>query len=167
MFWLDLIGTVASVVGVIITVYALRAAQDARQAAREAQLAAESTARRRNLVEALDDISSKLQQLGHFLGQEQWIGVQIRKDEILSTCSAALKRWPDQLSEERRDDILQGTTLVESIATRSAQFSVAQPPTMTDKRRLAGTHLKASGLLNGALGEARRREERGHNSNGE
>jgi hypothetical protein len=64
MFLLTLIGTAASIVGIIITVCALRAAKGAREAARAAARAAELTARRRNLVEELDDISSKLQQLG-------------------------------------------------------------------------------------------------------
>jgi hypothetical protein len=162
MFLLSLIGTAASVVGLLISLYVLRVAKGARQAAR----AAEIVARRRNLVEELDDASYKLQQLGHFLGQEQWIGVQIRTDEILSICRAALTRWSDELSLERRDEMLTATTLVHSIATRSAQFSQQQPPSPTDKRRLADTHLKASGLLNGALGAARRREERGHSING-
>lgn len=166
MFWLDLTGAVASVIGVIITVYAFRAAKGAREAARAAARAAELTARRRNLVEELDDISSKLQQLGHFLGQEQWIGVQIRTEEVLSICSAALKRWSDQLSEERRDEMLQASALVRSIATTSTKFSAQQPLTPADRRRLADTHLKASELLNGALGEARRREERGTGVNG-
>jgi hypothetical protein len=166
MFWLDLTGVVASIAGVIITLYTLRAAKGAREAAQAAARAAELTARRRNLVEELDDVSSKLQQLGHFLGQDQWIGVQIRTAEILSVCSAALKRWSDQLSEERRDEVLQATTLVHSIGTTSAKFSAQQLPTSTDRRRLADTHLKASQLLNGALGEARRREERGHRTNG-
>jgi hypothetical protein len=162
MFLLTLIGTAASIVGIIITVCALRAAKGAREAARAAARAAELTARRRNLVEELDDISSKLQQLGHFLGQEQWVAVQIRTEEILSICSAALKRWSDQLPLERRNEVLRATELVHSIATRSAQFSLQQSPTPIDRRRLADTHLKASELLNGALGEARRREERGH-----
>jgi hypothetical protein len=148
MFLLTLIGTAASIVGIIITVCALRAAKGAREAARAAARAAELTARRRNLVEELDDISSKLQQLGHFLGQEQWVAVQIR--------------WSDQLPLERRNEVLRATELVHSIATRSAQFSLQQSPTPIDRRRLADTHLKASELLNGALGEARRREERGH-----
>lgn len=166
MFWLDFIGTLASFAGVVVTVYALRAAKGARKAAREAARATEIIARRRNLVEELTDVSSKLQQLGHFLGQEQWIGVQIRTDEILASCRAALTRWSDHLPPERRDEVLRATELVRSVATRSAQFSLQQPPTPIDKKRLADTYLKASELLNGALGEAHRRDERGYSTDG-
>lgn len=139
MFWLDFIGTIASVAGVVISVYAFRAAKGAREAARAAARAAELTARRRNLIEELDDISSKLQQLGHFLGQEQWIGVQIRTEEVLSICSAALNRWSDQLSEERRDEMLQASALVRSIATTSARFSAGCP---TSRRLLREVGIK-------------------------
>jgi hypothetical protein len=162
MFWLDLIGALASIAGLIVSVYVLRVAKGARRAAEEARI----LGRRRNLVEELDSASNKLQQVGSFLHLEQWVGVQIRIEEILTICRAAMTRWSDHLSEERKNDILKALSMIHSIATLSAQISprAALP---AEKKRFTATHLTASGLINSALGEARRDEERDGSSNGE
>jgi hypothetical protein len=91
MFLLDLIGTLASVAGLLVSLYVLRVATDAKVAAE----AARDLARRRNLAEDLDDVSYKLQQLGNFLATQQWVGVQIRIEEILAVCKTAMSRWSD------------------------------------------------------------------------
>jgi hypothetical protein len=155
MFWLDVIGTAASVAGLVVSLYVLRVATDAKEAAEAAQ----DLARRRNLAEELDDVSYKLQQLGHFLSTQQWVGVQIRIEEILAVCKMAMARWADHLSEEHMNDIRTAVTLIQSIAAQSAELS-QNPLLPAQKKKLTYTHLRASGLINSARGDARKGEER-------
>ena len=151
---LDIAGAIASVAGFFLSLWVLSVAKDARQAAR----AAMALAQKRDLAEELDYAPHKLQDLGNFLQLQQWVGVQLRIDEILGICKAAIGRWPDHLPEERKNDVLTAVTLIQSIATQSAEISHRQI-LPSEKKRLTSTHLKASGLLNGARGEARRGEE--------
>jgi len=156
---LDVIGAIASIAGLIVSLYVLRVAKDAREAARGAQ----TLAQKRDLAEDLDEASHKLQDLGNFIQQQQWVGVQLRIDEILAICRSALARWPDHLPENRKNDVSTAVTLIQSIATQSAEISHREV-LPAEKKRLTATHLKASGLLNGARGEARRLEERKGNN---
>lgn len=165
MFWIDLVGTLASSIGLAVSVWVLVVARGAKKAAEEAR----TIARRRNFLQELDAAEHKLQELGVFIQQEEWIAVQIRTTEILAICRSAMSRWSDHLSERRLNGVLTATELIHSIATKSAQVSMAKQLSPTDKRRLVDTHLKASGLLNDALGEVRRHDERdgGNNANTE
>lgn len=161
MFWLDLIGTMASVAGLIVSLYVLQVATDARKAAEDAR----DISRKRNLAEELDDISYKLQQLGNFLATQQWVGVQIRIEEILAVCKMAMTRWSDHLSEHHMNEIRTAVTLIQSIATQSAELSHKEL-SPAQKKKLINTHLRASGLVNSARGDARKGEEK-EGSNGE
>jgi hypothetical protein len=162
MFWLDLVGTIASVLGLGVSLYVLGVAKDVRDAVAAAQV----VARRRNLAEELDQVSSKLQQLGNFLQQEEWVAVQIRIDEILAICKMAATRWSDHLSMEHLNGVLTAVTLIQSIATRSAEVS-GREVSPAEKKRLTRTHLTASGLINSARGEVRREEERNGGNDGD
>jgi hypothetical protein len=162
MLWIDFSGAIASALGLITSIWVLLVARGARAAAEQAR----SVARRRNLLEELDAAEHKLQELGTFIQQEEWVGIQIRTAEILAECRSAMTRWSDQLPEERRNDVLTAAQLVHSIATRASELSVADRLLPADKKKLVGAHLKASGLLNDALGEARRQDERGIDRNG-
>ena len=162
MLWIDFGGSIASVLGLAVSVWVLVVARRAKKAAEEAR----SVARRRNLVEELDSAEHKLQELGTFLQQEEWVGVQIRTAEILAICRSAMTRWSDHLPEGRRNDVLTAVQLIHSIATKVAEVSSAEHIAPADKKRLVATHLKASGFLNDALGEARRQDERGNNNHG-
>jgi hypothetical protein len=165
MLLIDLLGALASGVGLIVSIRALQAAKGARVAAQQAAAAARETAIRRNLAEELDDISYKLQQVGHFLQLQEWIGVQIRIDEVLAVCVVVMTRWPDHLSEDHMNGIRTATSLIKSIAGQSAELSQRQL-SAAERKRLTNTHLKASGLINAARGEARKEEERGGNEDG-
>jgi hypothetical protein len=156
MFWIDLVGTLASSIGLGVSVWVLVVARGAKRAAEEAR----AVARRKNFMEELGVAEHKLQELGVFIQQEEWIGVQIRTTEILAICRSAMSRWSDHLSEGRVNGVLTAAELVHSIATKSAQVSMAEQLSPTDKKRLVDTHLKASGLLSDALGEVRRHDER-------
>jgi hypothetical protein len=160
-FVLDIIGAVASVAGFFLSLYVLRVAKGARKAAKEAK----ALARKRNLVEELDDASQKLQQIGNFLQQRQWVGVQIRTAEVLAICREAMVRWSDHLSEERRNGVLTAMTQVQTIATQLAEIGHREL-TPRENKGLATAHLKASGHISDALGEARRQEERDGSNDG-
>src|SRR5689334_7737806 len=112
MFWWTAIGTGASVVGLVISLYLIRVTRGARDAAR----AARALARKRNIVEELEGASQKLQEIGNFIQQEEWMAVRIRAGEILAICRLALTRWPDHFSEGRKNEIMSASTLVGSIA---------------------------------------------------
>jgi hypothetical protein len=158
---IDIIGGVASVFGLIITVRVLFVARGARKAAEDAR----TLARRRNLVEELDDASAKLQQIGIFLHQQQWFGIQLRIDEVAAICRSAMTRWPDHLPEERKNNVLTAVQLMRSIAALSAELSVREPSS-AETKKLKTTHSKASEMINDALGEARKEEERDGANNG-
>ncbi len=156
-----LIGVAVSIAGLIVSLWVLSVAKDARRAAEEAR----ALARKRNLVEDLDDALQKLQQVGNFLQQRQWVGVQIRTAEVLVICREAMARWSDHLSKKRLSGVLTAMTHVQTIATQLAEIGQREL-TPQEKKNLAESHLKAAGHISDALGEARRSEERDGSSDG-
>src|SRR6266536_77239 len=152
---IDIAGAVASVVGLSFTIYVLIVAKGVKKQVEEAK----ALARKRNLVEELNDASQKLEQIGNFLQQRQWVGVQIRTAEVLTICREAMARWSDHLSEERRNGVSTAMTQVQTIATQLAEIGQREL-TPRENKGLAAAHLKASGHISDALGEARRQEER-------
>lgn len=158
---IDIVGGAASVIGLAFTVRVLFVARGARKAAEEAR----TLARRRNLVEELDDASHKLQQIGIFLHQQEWFGIQLRIDEVAAVCRSAMTRWPDHLPEERRNDVLTAVQLLRSVAT-VASAVVGREPTQAENKKLTTTHSRASELINDALGEAYKGEERDGGNSG-
>ena len=87
------------------------------------------------------------------------MAVRIRAQEIMNSCRESLARWPDGLSEHRKNDVLSASSLVHSIADEAAapdvnDFKAAK------LRRLSNTQLQVAELLSAALGEARNRVER-------
>jgi hypothetical protein len=160
-FILDIVGAIASILGLLVSLYVLRIAKAAKKAAEEAR----ALARKRNLVEELGDASQKLQQVGNFLQQQQWVPVQIRTAEVLLICREAMTRWSDHLTEERRGGVLTAMTQVQSIATQLAEIGQREL-TPKEKRNLATAHLRAAGHISAALGEARREEERDGSNDG-
>jgi hypothetical protein len=158
----DIVGGAASVIGLAFTVRVLFVARGARKAAEDAR----TLSRKRNLVEELDDASHKLQQIGIFLHQQQWFGIQLRVDEVAGICRSAMTRWPDHLPEERKNSVLTAVTLMRSIAELSAML-LGREPTPAETKKLTATHSKASELINDALGEAQMGEERDGSNNGD
>ena len=162
MFWWTVIGTVASAIGLGVGVYVIFVAKGAREAAE----AARALARKRSLVEELEGASQKIQQVGQFIQQEQWLAVRMRTEEILSVCKVTLSRWPDHLSMERRNEVITASSLVRSIAMTAAECA-SGVLTPKQKRSMNDAHLRASEHISSALGEARREEERSEgNSHG-
>jgi hypothetical protein len=155
MLWWTVIGTLASVFGLGAGIYVIIVARGAREAAQ----AARAFARKRNLVDELEGASQKIQQVGNFIHQEQWVAVRMRTEEILAACKVTLTRWPDQLSADRRNEVINASTLMRSIAMAIADPTNGQM-TSQQKRKITDAHIRASGHINSALGEARRAEER-------
>ncbi len=152
---LDVVSGLASIVGLGVTFYVLYVAKGARRAAEGAKLLAQ----RRNLVEELEEASQKLQQVKIYLQQEGWLGAQIRTDEVLVICRVAMARWPDRLSEERRNGVLNAQTMIQTMSVMLTQNDDRKLAPQK-QRNLMDAHSKALGHINDALGEARLKEER-------
>jgi hypothetical protein len=149
------VGTVASLVGLATSVWVLVVAKNARDAAE----AASAAARKRNLVEELESLSHKFQQVGTLIQQEQWVAVRMWIDEVTASCRVTLTRWPDQLSVERKNELMSAATLMSSIP-KAIAVAEGEPLTPQQKRRFAETQMRASGHVHSALGEARREQDR-------
>lgn len=149
-------GTIAGVVGVGISIYLIFVTKGARRAAREAREAVRSATQQRSLIEELETVNHKADQLGALVQHEQWFAVQERSREILIMCSQVLSRWPDGLSEEKRDDLLMAVDFARSIATTSSANQIDA----ADRKRLVNTQIRLSTRISSALGEARKLEER-------
>jgi len=156
---IDVVGAVASVVGLGFTIYVLCVAKDARDAAEEAREAALSSTRRRSLVEDLEDVRRLVQQVGLLIQQEEWMAVHMQTEEIVGTCRSAMARWGDVLNGETKDGVVTAGNLLQSIAAKSSEYGDREL-TLPERNKLTSTHLRASGLIRSALGEARRLEER-------
>jgi hypothetical protein len=163
----------ASVLGLLFSIQAYRAAgaakreafaaknaaEDAAAAAREAGERASVLARKRNLVEELDDVHHRLQLMGSFLHQQEWTGVQIRIDEVIATCRQAKERWPDHLSKKTLNGINTALTQFQTIATVLVEME-DRDASVTEMKNISNAYRTALGHVSDALGEARRREER-------
>jgi hypothetical protein len=154
LMW-TVIGTLASVIGLGVGLYVMVVARGAREAAQ----AARALARKRNLTEELESASQRIQQVGNFIQQEQWVAVRMRTEEILASCKLTLTRWPDNLSEERRNEVMNASTLLRSIVMTTAEFVDGQT-TPQQKKKITDAHIRASGHIHSALGEALMEEER-------
>jgi hypothetical protein len=153
--WWTIVGTLASLAGFALSWYVLSVAKDARSAAEGAQ----ALASKRSLSEELEQAKRNIEQIGDFLNKKEWMAVRIRAQEIMTNCREGLTRWPDGLSEERRNDILAVSSLVESVADQAAAPDV-NDFAPSKLKMLSKTQLRAAGLLSDALGEARKRVDR-------
>jgi hypothetical protein len=156
MLTLTLVGTVASIVGVMVGFWTLVTAMGAREAAEKTR----EIARNRNLIEELESAERKIHEIGAFLISDQWPFIQLRAMELASSCRIVVTRWPDGLSEEKKNNLLEAQQIAVSIASEASGARI-RPPNMGGRKRLSDTQVSASGLISGALAEARANEERG------
>ena len=150
-----IIGTVASVAGLGVSIYLIFVARAARDAARSAR----ASARKMGLVEELESTSQKIQQVGTFIQLEQWIAVRLRSEEILGSCQITLSRWPDHLTQARKNEIITASGLIHSIALIAANHGDGRMDTAR-KKQINDAQIRASEHISGALGEARGTQER-------
>jgi hypothetical protein len=155
MLWWTVIGTVASVIGLGVGIYVIVVARGAREAAQ----AASALGRKRNLAEELESASQKIQQVGNFIQQGQWVPVRMRTEEILVSCKIALSRWPDNLSESHKNGILTAARLMRSITLALGNCKESEM-TEVEKKKIREAQIGASGHISSALGEARKEQER-------
>jgi hypothetical protein len=142
-------GNILSLAGLFVSGATLVVAKGAKEAAEEAK----SEARRRNLVDELEEAQRKAEQVGSYLSQEKWEIVLLRSQEVVTSCSQILRRWgSEELSDESRDNILLAQQQAGSIA-RVALRAPRTPPTEQDLRRIAGAQHKALQLLSGETAE--------------
>jgi hypothetical protein len=156
---IDIVGAVAGVVGLGFTIYVMSIAKDARQAAEDAREAVLSNVRKRSLVEDLENIRRMVGQVGSLIQREEWTAVHMRTEEIVGACKVTIARWGDGLDEDAKDGVGTASALLQSIASKSSEYGEREL-TLPEKNKLTSVHLRASGLLHTALGEARRLEER-------
>jgi hypothetical protein len=160
-----IVGAVASVVGLGLTIYLLRIARDVKKAVERAREDTLSTTRKRSLVEDLEDVRRMIQQVGNLIQQEEWLAVHMRTEEIVGTCKAAMARWGDGLPNKAKDGVGTAGSLLQSVAAKSSEYG-DRDLSAAEKNKLISIHLRASGLVYAALGEARRIEEREGSNDG-
>jgi hypothetical protein len=95
-------GDFASLLGLMVSAVTLFVATKARKAAE----ATRAAARRRNLMEVLQDAARKSEQVGIFLSQQKWDIVGLRAQEIIATTSLVLTRWSGELSLDSKGSLL-------------------------------------------------------------
>ena len=147
-------GSMVSVVGVLLTIWTLVSARGAKAAAEEAR----AIARKRDLVEDLEDAASRMRQVGGWVRDGKWELVQLRAQEVLGVCKSVMSRWGDHL-EESADKLRSATTLLSSIAKRTMDSSLRELDPK-ERRQIFDAQLRADELISEAMGHARRGEER-------
>jgi hypothetical protein len=156
MFLWTAAGTIAGALGLGVSIYLIFVTRGAREAAEDAKATVQAATRKRGLIEELENVNHKADQLGALLQHQQWFAVQMRIQEILTICTQVLSRWPDGLSEGKRDDLLTAADLARSISTKIS----ANEFDASERGRLVAVQLKISTRISSALGEARKTEER-------
>lgn len=111
------------------------------------------------MIEDLEDVRRMIQQVGTLIQQEEWTAVHMQTVEIVGTCKSAMARWGDGLTIETRDGVVTAGNQLQSVAAKSSEYGDREL-TLPEKNKLTLVHLRASGLIHTALGEARRLEER-------
>lgn len=149
-----IVGALTSLAGLGLGLYVLHVAKGARAAAREARVLAS----KRNLAEELEQARKNIELVGDYLNQKEWTALRIRAQEIMTSCRESLTRWPNGLSEDRKNDVLSASSLVHSLADEAAAPDVSEFKS-AKLRRMSNIQLQAAELLSGALGEARNRVE--------
>jgi hypothetical protein len=112
-------GSLASVVRVALTVWTLLSARGAKKAAEEAS----ELARKRSLVEDLEEAAGKMQHVGGWVRDRKWEIVQLRSQEVLAICKAVLSRWSDHLGESG-NNVRTACTQLSSIARLAMDASL-------------------------------------------
>ena len=148
-------GNVASVAGLVISIWVLVVARKARTAAEEAR----SIARLKSLVEVLAGTGDKIDQIGIFLRSGKWDLAQMCAQDILADCNLILTRWGDYLTPKATADLTEASTITRSILDVVDEAHVRQS-NKEDRRGVLWAHRQIVSLINAVLGEARRTEER-------
>jgi hypothetical protein len=93
-------GNIASVWGLVVTLYLLFVATGARRAAQDAR----SAEKLRTALAGLEDAAAKCTEVGQFAGVKKWDVVRLRAEEVMTCCRTTLAAWGENeaLTESRR-----------------------------------------------------------------
>jgi hypothetical protein len=148
-------GNVASVAGLLVSIWVLIVARKAKQAAGEAR----SAARLKNLVEVVAEANAKLQQVGTCLAAQQWDVARHLAGEVAGVCRLVKERWHDYMTRSSRGSLLEVSRIAKSIADVTTEANMRQL-TKAERREALDSQLAAINLLSSIVGEIRRTEER-------
>lgn len=148
-------GNVASVAGLIVSVWVLFVAKNAKKAAEEAR----SAARLKSLVEVLEDASDKHRQVGLYLRARDWNALHLLAQEVSDRCWQVSARWGDHLAPARKSNLMEAARIAGSLASFAATASMRQLDE-EQLRRASDSYQDASKLISIVLGEAQKVEER-------
>jgi hypothetical protein len=126
--------------------------------AREAAEDARAVARRRSLIEELEEADRRIQEIGGFVRDRKWEIVQLQSQKVLGDCRAMLARWGEHLGLGA-NDLRTVSTLLSSIA-QLAHESNLRELTVAEQGDIFRAQLRADELVSTALGHARGTEER-------
>ncbi len=147
-------GNLASVAGLLVSLWVLRVAKSANEAAEEARV----LARKRTLIEDLEDANTKIAQVGTLVRDRKWELVQLRAQEVLTISTSTIARWGDQLKRDS-NNLKTTCTLMMSVAELAHRSSLRQL-TEGEQLQVFKAQLRANELTSGVLGRARKSEER-------
>lgn len=148
-------GDVASVAGLIVSIWVLVVARKARQAAEDAR----SAARLKSLAEFLDEASAKIVQVAVSLRDRKWDVVQLLALEVSGNCKLASQRWGDYLPNRARSDLRTVTTILRTSVDLATESSLRSVENEEIRQALLAAR-DAVELIKGVLGAARKAEER-------
>jgi len=104
-------GNLASVAGLIISVFTLLFAKRASQAAKEAKAAV----LRRNVADDLQEAARRSQELVGFPQVSEWKVVRLKADELQAQTSWLISRWGDKLDLESRSRLTRAKEQLRSV----------------------------------------------------
>jgi hypothetical protein len=138
-------GNIASVWGLLVSIYVLFVAKGARTAAREARL--------RTVLEDLADASQKCDDVGLFAEDQKWPLVKLRAAEVEATCRSITARWEkDGALKQSRNNVLQVADLMLSIVE-------AIDDQTQDRQTILAAQRKSNTKLAVVVGKMQGREE--------
>jgi hypothetical protein len=144
-------GSIASVWGLGVSIYVLFVAKGARKAA-QAAIAAE---RGRTVLEQLEDAAEKNSHIGLFARGGKWDLVQLRAEEVMTSCRTIVARWGDgEVLKESRNKLLMVATQMRSIVEEAGKNNASA-------ENIFNAQLDASEKLSVVLGKAHKQQESG------
>jgi hypothetical protein len=148
-------GSVASVLGLLLSVWVLVIAIKVKQATQ--QIAAMT--RRKALAEELTETSASILQMGSWTRAQKWDVVSLKTEEAVSHCNIALTRWGDVLPEDAKNDLLTASQILATILELATKGSINRLST-SQRESVSQAQSDANTLISRVLGHARKIEER-------
>ena len=144
-------GNIASVWGLVVSLYLLFVATGARRAAQEAR----SAERLRTALAGLKDAAAKCTEVGQFADVDEWAVVSLRAQEVMACCRTTLAAWGEnEALTESRNKIDQTAVFMESIIEESRS---PKP----NRKAILATQLRSAVNLSVVLGKIQKQHKSG------